>query len=96
MDLNSYMPKLENIMPNHMKCSIMIFGKMQKNCITYRENESMFTLYQVKYQNDFRVCVDTRNYEGGKGIIMQNKSQLLVQTKDSVMILCCDTFKQLG
>ena len=79
-----------------MKCNRMIFGRMQRNCITYRENDKEFTLYQRKYENSLRVCVDNSNYEGAKGIEILRKSQLLVQTKDKVQILCSQTYKQQG
>ena len=61
-----------------MKCNRMIFGRMQRNCITYRENDKEFVLYQRKYENSLRVCVDDSNYEGAKGIEILRKSQLLV------------------
>ena len=75
-------------MYNHMKCNRMIFGRMQRNCIAYIENECGFILYNRKYENNLRVCVDNRNFEGAKGIEVTKKCQLLVQTKDKVWVLC--------
>ena len=64
IDFKDFMPELENVMYNFMGCNQMMFGKRVRYCITYKENQRSFDVYQRKFMHNLRVCVDSDDYQG--------------------------------
>ena len=57
MDLETLIPKLENVMNNYMSCSQMMFGSKVKYGITYKTGERSFDIHRRKYEHDYLVNV---------------------------------------
>lgn len=55
-------------MINFMQCYSMMFGPKVKYCVTYRNNELDFNVYTRKFEHDYRVFINNKNFEGGKGL----------------------------
>lgn len=62
------MPTLENVMNNFMNCSMMMIGRFVRFAITYKTNQPGFTIYTRSYYHNFKVTVDSNNYEGAHGL----------------------------
>ena len=61
----TFMPKLENVMFNFMKCTQMMIGSKVRFCVTYKTNEKSFDIYRRKYEHSFKVPVwPGENLEG--------------------------------
>ena len=54
-------------MMNFMQCGNMIFGELQKFCITFKSNQAGFDKYNRKMVHDFRVKVNHENFENSLG-----------------------------
>jgi len=50
-----------------MQCGNMIFGELQKFCITFKSNQAGFDKYNRKMVHDFRVKVNHENFENSLG-----------------------------
>jgi hypothetical protein len=44
-----YLPSIENVMYNFMRCNNLMFGKMVKNGIAFTINKPGFTLFRKKF-----------------------------------------------
>lgn len=53
IDPETFMPTLENVMFNFMKCDQMMFGSKVKYGITYKNNSCSFEIYRRKYEHNF-------------------------------------------
>ena len=58
------MPRLENVMNNYMKCSVMMFGSKVRYGVTYKINDKGFDVHTRKYCHDFMVPFNDDNFEG--------------------------------
>ena len=72
------MPELENVMYNYMECDQMILGKMKKFNISYRKNEKNIGIRTRKYNNNFRIKIDSNNFKGSKGIALDNMGAFII------------------
>ena len=54
-------------MYNFMSCSQMMFGTRVRYGITYKANQPGFQIYTRKYWHNFKVALNTTNYEGAFG-----------------------------
>jgi len=68
VDKDTFKPTLENCMNNFMNCSMMMFGKMVRYGITYKTNQPGFVVYTRQSYVNFKVAIQTENYEGSNGI----------------------------
>ena len=78
------MPVLENSMNNFMKCSQMMFGSQVKYGITYKMNQTSFTVYTRKYTHNFKVNVAQRNYEGSNCLSIKTMDAIIVSNIDEI------------
>jgi len=67
IDPETYMPTLENVMYNFMQCSQMMFGSRVRYGITFKTNQPGFNIYTRKYYHNYKVAMNTDNYEGAVG-----------------------------
>lgn len=67
-----------NVMNNFMLCNNMIFGELQKFCITYKQNQANFEKFSRKQDHDFRVRVNDSDYENATGYSVKNEIGFLV------------------
>ena len=79
-------------MHNYMRCSQMMFGKRVKFCLTYKTGQSGFDIYRRKYQHNFKVNVQSDNYEGSIGLELQSMSTIVVTKRDSIQLYDNHTF----
>ena len=49
------MPQLENVMNNHMNCSIMLLGTRMQYAVTYIKYEKEIKIFKKKYNHDLQV-----------------------------------------
>lgn len=68
VDQKTLMPTLENVMNNYMNCSMMMIGKFVRFAITYKTSQQGFTIYTRSCYHNFKVQLDTEDYEGSHGI----------------------------
>ena len=65
IDKETFLPSLENVMFNFMKCTQMMFGSKVRFCVTYKTNERSFDIYRRKYEHSYKVQVwPGKNLEG--------------------------------
>jgi len=64
IDPITLIPNLENVMYNYMNCNQTMFGKRVRFCVTYKTNMKSFDVYRRKYQQNYKVPVNTDNLEG--------------------------------
>ena len=55
IDKETFMPKLENVMYNFMKCSQMMFGARVRYSITYKNDQPGFQIFTRKYFHNYKV-----------------------------------------
>jgi len=51
----NFMPILENVMYNFMQCSKMLFGRLVRNCITFKTNQPGFIVYKRKFYHNAKI-----------------------------------------
>lgn len=86
IDKKTFEPKLENVMYNSMQCSQMMFGSRVRYGITYKANQSNFQIYSRKYYHNFKVTIDTKNYEGALGQNLASMDAYLITDKFNIII----------
>lgn len=67
IDKQTFMPSLENAMANFMHASQLMFGARVRYGISFKVDQPDFTIYTRKYFHNFKVQLDTYNYEGALG-----------------------------
>jgi hypothetical protein len=86
VDQNTLMPKLENVMRNFMNCSMMMIGKFVRFSITYKTNQPGFTIYKRSMYHNFKVAIDSNNYEGSFGINIPKLKRYAIGMKMTLKI----------
>ena len=61
------MPTLENVMFNHLDCSMLMFGARVKFGLAFKIGEKNIKLYSRKCFHNFKVQLDTKSYDGAVG-----------------------------
>ena len=88
------MPRLENIMYNYMKCSMMLFGRRVRYCITYSAGEVSFTVYTRKYRHSFTPTLYECNFERSTGLVIPSMNALVVTDIDKIKFFDIDGFDE--
>lgn len=96
VDMDTLLPKLENVMFNYMNCVQMMIGPKARYCVTYKVGEKSFSIMQAKYLHNFKVPVVNLNLEGSKALEILSMRCILVSRIDSVYIYDSYTFNQTG
>ena len=52
LNLETFMPELDNAMYNFMACNQMMVGGLEKYAITYKSNESSFSIFSRKCSHE--------------------------------------------
>ena len=78
IDKETFEPTLENVMYNNMECSVMMFGSKVRFGVTFKSNQSGFTIYSRKYYHNFKVTVDDTNHEGAKGVALKSMNKYII------------------
>ena len=86
IDKETLMPKLENVMYNFMQCSQMMFGPKVRYSITYKMNEPGFTIYTRKHFHNFKVPINSKNYEGVLGENLGRNDEYVLAEQDKICI----------
>jgi hypothetical protein len=74
----SLKPRLENVMINFMKCSMMMIGKMVRFIVTFKTNEKGLTFFRRNVFHNFKVAISNTNYEGANGVNLKTRGQFAV------------------
>ena len=72
-----------------------MFGTRVRFCVTYKSNQKSFDVYRRRYQQNFKVPVNTEKLEGARGLELQSMNVFLVTNIDKVSILDGKTFKSV-
>lgn len=64
----TFMPELENVMMNFMKCSSLLFGARVRFGIAFKVSQPDFTIFTRKCYHNFKVCIDSNSFEGAVGV----------------------------
>jgi hypothetical protein len=74
----------------------MMVGGLEKYAITYKSNESSFSIFSRKCSHDLRVCVHEQNFEGSQALEIVKSNLILVSNFDKVLMYHNITFKARG
>ena len=94
-DKQTLMPRLENKMNNDMQCSMMMFGKRVRYGVAYKSNQPGFRIYSRKQYHNFKVAIDSNNFEGSKGCNLKGMNAYAIATNKNITINDVESFKQL-
>ena len=86
IDKQTLIPVLENVMYNYMECSQMMIGAAKRFSVTYTSNQRQFDIFTRKYMHNFRVNVDSTNFESQKALEISSSNILLVSLTDKILI----------
>ena len=86
IDKQTLIPVLENVMYNYMECSQMMIGAAKRFSVTYTSNQRQFDIFTRKYMHNFRVNVDSTNFENQKALEISSSNILLVSLTDKILI----------
>ena len=89
------MPTLENSMNNDMHCSMMMFGRAVKYGVTYKSSSPGFRIYKRKSYHNFKVNIDSNNFEGAKGVNLGLMKAYAISTQTEISIYSSENFKKL-
>jgi len=67
IDKETFIPTIENVQFNNLKCDMMMFGRRVRNAISFKYNYPGFIVYKRKFYHNFKVKVSGANCEGAKG-----------------------------
>lgn len=87
------MPNLENVMRNFMNCSMMMIGKFVRFAITYKTSQPGFTIYRRQMYHNFKVAINSSNYEGSHGINIPKLKRYAIGHKMTIEIFDQEDFK---
>lgn len=90
------MPTLDNVMYNYMDCVQMMIGPKVKYCVTYKNGQRSFNIFRARFQHDFMLNVNDRNFEGAKAIEFETMGTFIVAREDTACIFDSDNYKELG
>ena len=94
IDKETFEPTLENVMYNNMECSVMMFGARVRFGVTFKSNQSGFTIFSRKYYHNFKVTVDGASREGAKGVCLKSKNKYVIAHGLKLTIYDQHTFKE--
>jgi len=82
-------------MNNFMQCSMMMFGKLVRFCVAYKTNQPGFVIYTRSSFHNFRVAIDSKNWEGAIGVNLGKLGDGLyaISKHNEINIFEANTFK---
>ena len=89
IDKETLIPKLENAMKNFLKCSQLMFGSRKKYGISYKQNQSEFSIYTRKFYHNYKVDINQDNFEGAVGCNLQWAKRYVV-AHNEIWVRVCD------
>ena len=95
IDKETFMPRLENVMKNFMQCSQMMFGSKVRYGISYKIDQPGFQIYTRKYFHNFKVTINSDNFEGAIGANLQRSKQYVLANGLDVGVYDQDTLKRI-
>ena len=78
IDPETFMPTLENVMFNFMKCDQMMFGSKVKYGITFKNNSCFFEIYRRKFEHNYQVNAVSKNLDGSRGLPIETMDAFLI------------------
>ena len=91
----TFLPTLENSMNNDMHCSMMMFGKAVRYCVTYKSSSPGFRVYKRKFYHNFKVTIDASNFEGSQGVNLGEMKAYAIATRTQISVYSAENFKKL-
>lgn len=67
IDPKTLMPELENVMYNFINCSSLLIGSMKRYAVGFKASQKDFEVFTRKQYHNFKVCIDSNNFEGAVG-----------------------------
>lgn len=96
IDLETFVPKLENVMFNFMGCNQMMFGSRVKYGITYKTNQKSFDVYRRRFIHDYKVPISHEILEGSMGLDLPSMNAFLVTNIDKIYVHDSETYQRIG
>lgn len=96
IDLETFEPKLENVMFNFMGCNQMMFGSKVKYGITYKTNQKSFDVYRRRYIHDYKVPISHEILEGSMGLDLPTMKAFLITNIDKIYMYDSETYQRIG
>jgi len=93
IDPNTFMPALENSMNNFMGCSLMMIGRRVRFGITYKTNQPGFVIFARTSYHNFKVTIDTNNWEGSCGVNLSEINSYAIARCDEISIFDQNTYE---
>jgi hypothetical protein len=93
VDQETLMPELENVMNNFMNCSMMMIGRFVRFAITYKTNQTGFTIYTRSFYHNFKVTVDKNSHEGAQGLNLSKLDKYAIGQGRKVTLYDQKSFK---
>lgn len=72
-----------------------MFGKAVRYGVAYKSNQVGFKIYSRKQYHNFKVAIDSTNFEGAKGVNLKSMNAYAIATKINITINDVESFKQL-
>jgi hypothetical protein len=69
---DTFLPELENVMYNFIKCSSLLFGARVRYSIAFKSGETSFDIFTRRCYHNFKVCINTTSFEGASGVELGN------------------------
>lgn len=61
-----------------------MFGKAVRYGVAYKANEPGFRIYTRKQYHNFKVTIDSSNFEGAKGVNLDSMNAYAIGLKSSI------------
>lgn len=95
IDIETLEPKRENVLYNYMGCTRMMIGRRGRNCVTYKNNEKGFNVYNRKYMHNLRVQIQGNDYQGSMGLDFSSMNAFVVSNIDRVIVFDSETYNKV-
>lgn len=84
IDRQTLKPTLENVMYNFRQCSQLMFGSKVRYGISYKTNQPGIQIYKRKFYHNFRVQIDSHNFEGAMGSNLSSIGAYILAEKKAI------------
>jgi hypothetical protein len=73
-------------MNNDFDCSMMMFSSSKKHGISYKNGQSGYRVYHRKYYHNFKVAVNSNNFEGSHGVNLGKRNEYIIAHGKNICI----------
>jgi hypothetical protein len=85
----TFIPELENVMFNYMKCSQLAFGSRVRFAVSYKSMQIGLVIYTRKFFHNFKVSINNENMENSLGINLKKERSYFMANELDVKLCEC-------